>query len=174
MEKLARRRREHRVRLICFRDWKNQVLNAKIKSFEIAQLTSEERRKEAQCAVKGLETEILLLKSKRAEASANSALALSSRSDHLQQLHASRAAELSATCRAEQAEETLSAAQLENELLKEQLRSQLEEIARLREQLEVAIAEKSELSADVQSLSAALKQQVTLMMKRAAAVPPRR
>jgi pantothenate synthetase len=162
------------VRLICFRDWKNQVLNARFKSFENAQLASEARRNEALSAVKELETEIVLLKSKRAEASANSALALSSRSEHLQQLHASRAAELSAICRAEQAEDTLAAAQLENELLKEQVRSQLEEIARLREQLQVGIAEKSELSADVQSLSAALKQQVTLMMKRAAAVPPRR
>jgi hypothetical protein len=151
-------------------------MNSKIKSFESIQIASDAGRKEAQSTIKDLEREIVLLKSKRAEASANNALAPSSRPEHLQQLHASRAAELSATCRAEQAEETLAAAQLENELLKEQLRFQLEENARLREQLEMGIAEKSELCADVQSLSAALKQQVTLMMKpkRAATVPPRR
>ncbi len=169
---------------------------------------SDARLKDAQTSIKELEREVVLLKSKVAEASASSALLRSSRPEHLQQLHVSRAAELSAIHRAQHAEDLLAAAQLQNELLNEQFqalretvnhksssetsmllkleeaeelnarvlkdnRNLLEENSRLRENLEIEVCEKKDLAAHAASLSAALKQQVAMMMKRAAAAPHR-
>ncbi len=171
---------------------------------EVSKSGSEARLKEAHITIKELDKQIILLKSKVAEVLASSALLQEARPSHLQQLHVSRSAELSAIHRAEHVEEVLAAVQIENENLKEQLEAQrelmscmsssekslsiqlkesselrvrvqmenerlLEENSRLQVTIEVGSSEKKELIAQVQSLTAALKQQVTMMMKRASA-----
>jgi hypothetical protein len=176
-------------------------MTSKFRSTDAAKLDFEARLKEAQLCIKESDRQLVLLKSKLAEMSASSALMQSSRPGHLQQLHVSRAAELSAIHRAEQAEDALAAMQLENELLKEQLEAQREFVSymssseastsqklkdlsesrarersenerlredneRLRENVEEEALEKKALVAEVQSLTAALKQQVAMMMKR--------
>lgn len=202
-------RRAPRALFFCFQEWKSLSTTSKIDCIEARKRGSDGRLKEALCAIQVLEREIVLLKSKNAEASATSALMRSSRPEHLQQLHVSRAAELSAIHRAELAEELLAAAQRDNEVLKEQIEAQrevvndaslseksiaqmlreteelnervrgenlhlLEENSRLRKKIEAEVSEKNDLAAHVQSLSAALKQQVTMMMKRAAAAASHR
>jgi len=184
------------MRFFCFHDWKCRILASKIEGMHVRQSGTEERLQDARRDVKELQREGLLLKSKIAETSAAAALKHGSRPEHLQQLHVSRAAELSAIHRAEEAEDLLAAARLENELLKEQLEAQrnldsaprsqeklqeadalharaqsenarwLEQDQRLRADLERQAAEKKELVAEIQSLRAALKQQVAMMMKR--------
>lgn len=176
-------------------------MTSQIRYADAAKLEYEARLKEAQLYIKESDRQLALLKSKLAEMSASSALMQSSRPGHLQQLHVSRAAELSAIHRAQQAEDALAAVQLENELLKEQLEEQRELVssseastaqklkdmsesrvreqcenehlrqdnARLRENVEEEAREKKALVAEVQSLTAALKQQVTMMMKRTSA-----
>lgn len=64
------------------------------------------------------------------------------------------------------------AEELNARLLKDN-RNLLEENSRLRENLELEVCEKKDLAAHAASLSAALKQQVAMMMKRAAAAPHR-
>jgi hypothetical protein len=182
------------MRFFCFLGWKSQCVSSKLESRDTVKLALETRLKEAETMIKELEKKAVLLKSKVAEVSAASALMHSSRPEHLQQLHLSRAAELSAIHRAQHAEDLLATAQLENELLKVQLEAQREENnfmnssetslsqqlqqtqelnvrmqeenSQLRQRFDVEVSLKEELSAQVQSLSAALKQQVTLMMKR--------
>jgi hypothetical protein len=188
------RRRAARVQFFCFQDWKLQCASSKIESSNALKRALEIRLKEAETVIKELEKKTVLLKSKAAEASAASALMYGSRPEHLQQLHMSRAAELSAIHRAQQAEVLLAAAQLENELLKEKVEEQREmnncmtssqtsisqqlqhaqelnarlqeENSQLRRRFDAEVFEKEDLASQVQSLSAALKQQVTMMMKR--------
>jgi hypothetical protein len=204
----SRRLRALRAQFFCFQDWKSLCATAKTDAIAALKRGSDARLKDAQSSIKELEREVVLLKSKVAEASASSALMRSSRPEHLQQLHVSRAAELSAIHRAQHAEDLLAAAQLQNELLNEQFqalretinhksssetsmllklqeaeelnarllkdnRNLLEENSRLRENLELEVCEKKDLAAHAASLSAALKQQVAMMMKRAAAAPHR-
>ncbi len=191
------------LRFYCFYDWKSHCIMSKVRSIEIKKNGSEARLKDAQMTIKESERQIVLLKSKIAELSASSVLMQDARPGHLQQLHVSRSAELSAIYRAEQAEEVLAAVQIENELLKEQLEAQrelmsylsssetsvslqlkelneiharvqtenerlLEENNRLRDNAALGASERQDLAAQVQSLTAALKQQVAMMMKRAA------
>jgi hypothetical protein len=196
-------RRAFRALFFCFQEWKSLSTTSKIDWIEARKRGSDDELKEALRANQVLEREIVLLKSKIAEASATSVLMRNSRPEHLQQLHVSRAAELSAINRAELAEDLLAAAQRDNEVLKEQMMAQrevvddesseksifqqlreteelnervrgenlhlLEENSRLREKIDVEVSEKNDLAAHVQSLSAALKQQVAMMMKRSVA-----
>jgi hypothetical protein len=197
-------RRSLRVRFFCFQEWKNRLSASNIDRMQVRQRGTEQRLQEAHLAVKELEREVVLLKSKIAGASATAALKYGSRPEHLQQLHVSRAAELSAIHRAEEAEDVLAGVRLENELLREQLEEQMnvvsalrsqqnsttlklqeadvslararlenahliEQDQRLRADLDREAVEKIELVAEVQSLRAALKQQVTMMMKRTSA-----
>lgn len=194
-------RRLLRLQFYCFFDWKSQCIISKVHSKEIDKNRTEARLKEAQLTIKESERQIALLKSKIAEISASSALMQDNRPGHMQQLHVSRSAELSAIHRAEHAEEVLAAVQIENQLLKEQIEAQRElmsymsssessvslqlqqssdlcarthsenerlreENVRLRETAEAGAAERKELVTQVQSLTAALKQQVAMMMKR--------